>query len=171
LLQSADEAEALEVYLDLWSAALGEYRAARGAPARRRRFGEAASLIGQIQLIRQRPGMWFGSEHIRGFWAFASGYRWAERDLGQSSVDARRLDAFQTWMDERYPFGRGGTWARTIRFLAMAVPNREYRMFCEHLDLFLEGADFDAPDPTMDKMMAAIVAKARGLRDGGDDGG
>ena len=30
--------------------------------------------MGQSQLIRQRPGMWFGSEHVRGFWAFASGY-------------------------------------------------------------------------------------------------
>lgn len=171
LLRSADEAEALEVYFDLWSEALGEYRAAGGVPARKQRFEEPASLIGQIQLIRQRPGMWFGSEHVRGFWAFASGYRWAERDLGQSSVDAARLDAFQAWMDERYPFGRGGTWARTIRFLAMAVPGREYRMFGEHLDLFLEGADSDALDPTMVKMMAAIVAKARGSSGGADDGG
>jgi hypothetical protein len=115
--------------------------------------------------------MWFGSEHVRGFWAFASGYLWAERDLGQSSVDAGRLDAFQAWMDERYPFGRGGTWARTIRFLAMAVPDREHRMFCEHLDLFLQGADSDVRDPTMDKMIAAIVAKTRGSPDGDDDGG
>jgi histidinol dehydrogenase len=41
----------------------------------------------------------------------------------------------------------------------------------EHLDLFLQGADSDARDPTMDKMIAAIVAKTRGLPDGDDDGG
>jgi len=169
LLHSADEVEALEVYFDLWSEALGEYRAAGGAPARMKRFGEPASLVQRIQLIQHRPGMWFGSEQVRGFWAFASGYRWAERDLGQSSVDAGRLDAFQGWMDERYPFARGETWARTIRFLAMAVPHREHRIFCEHFDLLLGGAEPDASDPTMDKMMAAIVAQARENPDG-DDG-
>ena len=51
----------------------------------------------------------------------------------------------------------------------MAVPDREHLMFCEHLDMFLEGADSDAPDPTMDKMMAAIIAKAQGSPNGGGD--
>lgn len=52
-----------------------------------------------------------------------------------------------------------------------AVPDREHPIFCEHLDLFLEGADSEAPDPTMHMMMAAIVAKARRWPDSGDDGG
>jgi hypothetical protein len=52
----------------------------------------------------------------------------------------------------------------------MAVPDREHRMFCEHLDLILQGADSDARDPTMEKMIAAIVAQARGSPDGDNDG-
>lgn len=72
-------------------------------------------------------------------------------------------------MDERYPFGRGVTWARTIRCLAIQEPAREHECFFEHLDMFA-GADENAPDPTMERMVAAIVAHgSNAKRDDGND--
>lgn len=168
LLQSADEAESLDRYLDLRAEALAAYRAAGGKPGAVQRWSGKASLLELIMTMRKRPGMYFGTAHVGNFWAFASGFRWAEHDLGQASIDVARLQKFQVWMDERYPFGRGGSWARTIRFLAMAQPDRECPMFYEHLDVFLGGAGPDAPDPGMEKMLANIVAHASKLKR--DDG-
>ena len=114
----------------------------------------------QLTFVLRRPGMFFGSNHVSSLWAFTNGFRWAEHDLCMSSVASQQLVAFHKWVDERYPFGRGGTWARTFRFLAMSVPDRELTTLKEHLDLFLAGESADAADPTMEKMLASIIAQA-----------
>ena len=170
LLHSADEVEALDRYLALWSEALAHVHAEgieiEPSPA----WSRDSPLIDQIRFVGQRPGMWFGSSRVANYWAFANGFRWAEHDLDRSSLDVARLRAFQSWMDERYPFGRGVSWARTIRCLAIQEPAREHECFFEHLDMFLAGADANAPDPTMERMVAAIVAHAANAeRDGGND--
>jgi hypothetical protein len=169
LLHSADEVEALDRYLALWSEALAHVRASRIEVEPSGAWEYDMPLIEQLRLVGQRPGMWFGSSNVAYFWAFASGFGWAEQDMDRSSLDVARLRAFQSWMDERYPFGRGVSWARTIRCLAMEVAERSHGFCLEHLDMFLAGADADAPDPTMEKMFKAIVAHASSKKPDGDD--
>lgn len=169
LLHSADEVEALDRYLDLWSEALAHVRAARVEIQPWGAWDRDAPLIEQMRFIGKRPGVWFGSSHVAGYWAFASGFGWAESDLERSSLDVARLRAFQLWMDERYPFGCGVSWARTIRCLALNQADREHAFFFEHLDMFLAGAKADAPDPTMQTMVAAIVAHASSKKGGADE--
>jgi hypothetical protein len=169
LLSSADEVEALERYFALWSEALAHVRATRPEIEPHEAWPRATPLIDQIRLVGQRPGMWFGSTHVANYWAFASGFEWAERDVERSSLDVARMRSFQSWMDARYPFGRGVSWARTIRCLAMNNEKREHTFFLEHLDMFLASAAPDAPDPTMQAMVAAIIAQAPGGSKNGDD--
>lgn len=152
LLRASDEAAALPVYLDLWSEALAEFRAAGGhaAPVHRSNGepGGPGTVIEHLQRMRKRPAMFFGSAHVSNLWAFVNGYRWAERDAGCDSAGIAQLAAFQAWVDERYPFGVGGTWAQTFRFLGGAHPEWEHDRFFEHLDMFLTGAMPDTPGPT-----------------------
>lgn len=136
LLRSADEVEALAEYFELWFEVRDQVQTTASSEVGEggyhnwaRSDQQPLSLIEHIQRTRERPGMWFGTAHVSNPWAFVSGFAWAERDLDVSSVGVARFRAFQEWVDQRYPFGVGGTWARTFRFLGMAHPSRDHDVF------------------------------------------
>jgi hypothetical protein len=159
LLHSEDEHTALETYIEL------RRQCARDlGPERRKpesyldagyRSDREPTLLGLLAVVFNRPGMHFGNGNVDNGWALVSGYLAAERDHGIASETATLMADFQHWVDERYPFGRGLPWFRVFRLLR--GPGQEMDRFKEHLDLFLSNAPSDAPDPTMQKMMAAIV--------------
>jgi hypothetical protein len=164
LLQSEDEHAAFETYVNLrltCSRELGPGRC-QPQPLWPALTDREHTLFGLLARVRQRPGMWFGNARVDNAWAMVSGYLTAERDHGIASDASVTMSRFQDWVDARYPFGFGLPWFRTFRLLM--GPTSEVERFHEHLDLFLGGAPPDAPDPTMETMLDAIVQHAKGRK-------
>lgn len=171
LMLSEDEHEAFETYIKLRESALADARTAGAdagvvCSALQDQDGSSA-LFDVLRLVLKRPEMYF--DDVMQIWALISGFRWAEHDLEIRSIEAARMDAFQSWVDERYPFGRGQIWARTFRFLAMNVGPRSLHMFREHLEMFLSGGAPDSPDPGMETMLKSIVEYAETLKNDDSD--
>lgn len=96
--------------------------------------------------FRKRPAMYFGNNGWLGsFWAMCNGFVWAEKDMGLvNSSDATTLRKFQTWLDERYPIGKGRNWGRLLDFLALHSNQGGFDQFYEEFEMFLAGEPPDA---------------------------
>ena len=157
LLASEDEHAAFETFLALRARCVEE-RGSMATPYAT--LGEQPTLLRVLAAVRKRPGMYFGDKRVVHCWALVNGYADAEVDHGVSSTDTARLQNFQVWVDERYPFGRGQPWFRVFRLLAID-PSRECEVFFGDLDVFLAGHPPDAPDRAMTEMLASILATRR----------
>lgn len=118
------------------------------------------SLLAFIRddVFKARPAMYFGNDNwIQSLWAMCNGYIQAEADMGiSSSDDATKLRAFQSWVDERHPIGKGRTWGQLYAFLALDSDQRALDMMYGDLDMFLSG---DSPS-TPAKWITEAVANA-----------
>jgi|GEM_PF-4818238 len=93
-------------------------------------------------------------------WAFCSGFRWAERDIGVVESMAEPLFTFfPRWLAARYPFSRGVPWHRLFHLLALGHAQSAFAQFVEHLELFLSGESPDTEDPAMKTILANILAQ------------
>ena len=156
LLTSEDEHEAFENFLELRARCIRDLGSSLEPSLVSSFSPDKLGLLGTLSLIRQRPGMYFGSSRIEYVWALINGYIDGENDHGVSSADTAKVKQFQAWVDVRYPFGRGHPWFRVFRLLAID-DTRGIQRFFEDFDLFLAGDPPDSPDPTMTKMFGAIL--------------
>ena len=178
-LRSRTEEEAIETYLELSERAkreapLIELEEER-APGGTSHPGTLTFLEGfdqHLEAILKRPGMYLGSSgDLTDLWSLFRGWRWACRDGGDPAPDGIRLDAFQRWIDARYPFGQGQTWAGTLQVLALDSSVRAFDSFREHWDLFSERQPPDVQDPTTALIIENALAHAQRVqeeRDGSD---
>lgn len=98
-------------------------------------------------------------------WSYLMGYKWACKDKGGlEDTEVERLDSFQEWIDQRYPFGKGVPWSKTITILSLDVSSRAIKSFVEHWNLFNAGRSPTTQDPTTKMMLENIVEHARRKR-------
>jgi hypothetical protein len=159
LLDSEDEHRAFETWLDLRARCVHEL-AATASPTPFELVVGDRSLLGLLATISKRPGMYFGNRRVEPCWALISGYSDAESEHGVGSIDTARMNKFQAWVDERYPFGCGRPWFRVFRLLAID-PDRGCEVFFRDFALYLAGEPPDAPDPVMTTMLDAILEQSR----------
>ncbi len=142
LLQSEDEREAFEVFLEMRRTALRANQAFdEEAPLGPSLSHMGHGLLEALEIISQRPGMYFGGTRAEYAWAFINGYRTAEEDLDLTSDDIKRLEEFAGWVAQRHScshpwfaiFRRHGSYLKT-----------PIDHFFAHLSLFLSGTATDA---------------------------
>lgn len=133
---------------------------------------EPLSLLDLIlhEAMRTRTAMYFGNENwMSGMWSMWSGYIWAERDLGiANSPEAEKFAAFQSWIDERYPFAQGQNWGKVIEFRGMGVNDWARREFYDLFGTFLEGLPPDGQSKACKEWIAACLADVEERRAKGE---
>ena len=67
------------------------------------------------------------------------------------------MNAFQQWMDKRYPFASGRPWNRTFLFLALNSPERAWAAFYDALDAFHAGLGPDSLSRTAQEIVKNIT--------------
>ena len=161
-LMADDEAEALDRFVALRAEARAELPAAPKPKPAEKRPPIARTALDLVAEIRERPEKHFGGGWCLGYlWATFSGYVWCERDHGiENSKTKSTLDEFQTWMEERYPFGRGRSWDKIIRFLRLRSPEWSFDSFVEHLEMFRSGEPPTAEDPAIKRLADYIQKRA-----------
>ena len=183
-LRSRTEEEAIEMYLDLSErlereAPLIEVEEPPDRPKTIAREESEANGITitegfdqHLEAILKRPAMYLGNGgDLTDLWSLFRGWRWACRDAGDPAPDGIRLDAFQRWIDARYPFGQGQTWAGTLQVLALDSSARAFDSFREHWTLFSDRQPPDVQDPTTALIIENALAHAQRVqeeRDGSD---
>lgn len=106
ILTSEDEHCAFETWLDLHARCVNEVGATT-SPERYDSIPGDHTLFSLLATIRKRPGMYFGDGRVEHCFALINGYSDAETDHEVSSLETAKMNKFQSWVDERYPFGRG----------------------------------------------------------------
>lgn len=108
-------------------------------------FATSQTLEIQLQQIFKRPGMYFGNNfscmHLGSFFL---GYKWAEKDYGfKKSVLFEKLEKFQVWYDEKYPFAIGFPWYKTMLIITLHNYRDSFNCFLQDYSDFLEGKNSD----------------------------
>ena len=164
-LVSSDDHEAFDTYLALRQQAIRECSAPPAPPNSTSSFDRyrGKSLLAVLEDVVRRPAMYFGNEcSTPELYAFCNGFLWAERDLGSELSDnARLLQAFQEWLDKRYPFARGRPWGHTFHFLRLGNREWAFASFAEHLGMFVSGEHPDAIDRTERQIAQNILQYAK----------
>lgn len=166
-----DDSEAFDHLLRLRSQAIQEIGKVPTPPvARVTEFTPSKTAFEFITLVRARPAMYLGNGwSIADVWALLNGYLWCELDHAIGDSETRRvLSGFQSWMEDRYPFGRGLTWDRIIHFLSLAGSDRAFESFELHLEMYRRGVPSNEPDPIQQEMLRNIIRHAAAGKVGGD---
>lgn len=154
LLLTDDEDKAFELYFELFDSAMEECRddlvQCPEPPAidlTQLNLEKTFLSFISADYFQQRPAKYLGGgSQTRRLWAACSGFLWAEKDRGiENSSDAMNLEMFQHWLDERYPFAKGRPWFKLFYFLEIGSNKRALESFYEHLEMFLEGDEPNAP--------------------------
>ena len=181
-LRSRTEEEAIEMYLDLSERLERETPSieVEEPPERPRAISkEGLGAHGitvvegfdqHLEAVLKRPAMYLGNGgDLTDLWSLFRGWRWGCRDAGRPAPDGIRLDAFQRWIDARYPFGRGQTWARTLQVLALGSPAMGFDSFREHWALFSDRHPPDVQDPSTALIIENALAHARRAQERRDE--
>jgi len=120
--------------------------------------GSMLSLISSAA-FKTRPAMYFGNDNwIQSLWTMCNGYLHAEHDLGvPNSDDAAKLTAFQLWVDERHPIGKGRNWGQLYSFLALESDQGALDSFFEDMEMFLNGESSSTPAKWITEVVANVL--------------
>lgn len=124
-----------------------------------RTFESPRTLDELLESVCDRPAMFVGNEaRLVHLWSMLKGYLHAHRDHGVQSLDEERLQRFQNWMNQRYPYGKSTTWAHTLDALSMQVSQRSFDSFTMHWEMYRQEEAATAQDPVMRTMIEHIIA-------------
>lgn len=161
------EEEAFELFFILYDSALKEngiatpiaaFESEQVDPASISKKGSILALITDTA-FRKRPAMYFGNDNwIQSLWTICNGYIQAEADLGvPDSEDAEKLRAFQLWVDERHPIGKGRNWGQLYSFLALESDQGALDSFFEDMEMFLAGESSSTPARWITEAVANVL--------------
>lgn len=150
----------MDTYLSLRKSALAEL-----GPTQRDEVvaweGEPWSLFQWLEHIRSRTGVYLeGAWTISNVWALVSGFLTCEQDHGCAPAARRTMEGFQAWMDDRYPFGRGWPWDRTIHFITLGNREQSFDSFLGQLNLYRAGEPPNTLDPLEREILQNILRHA-----------
>ena len=123
-----------------------------------RKFESPMTLDELLERVCARPAMFLGNEaRLTHLWSMLRGYLHAHRDHGVQSLDEERLQRFQNWMNQRYPYGKSTTWAHTLDALSMQVSQRSFDSFTMHWKMHRQEEAATTQDPVIHTMIEHII--------------